>query len=94
MSMDPGMMQQMLAMGLQGNGQGASVGGQQPQTGALGAGAQLVQKIMLMKALQAQQPPRPALPGQPPQPIAQANPALQQMQPMAPPQPIPGAQNV
>lgn len=89
MSMDPGMMQQMLAMGLQGQGQ-AQGGAQQVPVSPLGASAQLVQKIMLMKALQGQQPQRPPAP----QPIAQANPALQQMQPMAPPTPIPGAQNV
>lgn len=89
MSMDPGTMQAMLAMGLQG-GQGQSVGGQQPQTSPLGAGAQLVQKIMLMRALQGQQPPKPPAPG----PIAQANPALQQVNPMAPATAVPGMQNV
>lgn len=89
MSMDPGTMQQMLAMGLQGQG-GQSVGGQQSQSSPMQAGAQLVQKIMLMRALQGQQPPHPPQAG----PIAQANPALQQVNPMAPPIPVPGAQNV
>lgn len=91
MSMDPGMMQQMLAMGLQGNGQGASVGGQQPQTNALGAGAQLVQKLMLMKALQQQQ--RPPVPGAPPQ-VQGPPPQLQPPAQPVPPMPQPGAPSV
>jgi hypothetical protein len=46
------MMQQMLMSKLQQSPQPQSVGGMQPQTGPMNAGAQLMQKIMLMKALQ------------------------------------------
>lgn len=53
MSMDPQMMQSMLSQGL-------TQGGGQPPEGA----AQLMQKIMLVKALQGQHPGAP--PVQPP----------------------------
>lgn len=56
MSMDPGMMQQMLTSSLSQQPQTVGGGGAGPQmqgqTSPMGAGAQLVQKIMLMKALQ------------------------------------------
>lgn len=81
MSMDPGMMQQMLAQGLSGASQASA---------PVGSAAQLVQKVMLMKALQGQQPPQP----KPLPPISQANPLLQQTNPMMQQQPLPGAQNV
>lgn len=97
MSMDPGAMQQMLAQTLQ-QPQGAMAGGgmagpqmQGSTATPVGIGAQVAQKLMLMKALQGQQAP-PRLPGMP-QPIAQANPALQQTNPMMQQQPLPGAQN-
>jgi hypothetical protein len=94
MSMDPGAMQQLLSQQLQ---QPQGAGGPAPQMQGstatpVGIGAQVMQKLMLMKALQGQ-PPQPQLPGMPP-PIQQANPALQQTNPMMQQQPLPGAQNV
>jgi hypothetical protein len=89
------MIQQMLSQGLQQGPQagvaGGGLGGPQMQgsVSPMNASANLMQKIMLMKALQGQHPPQP--PAAPPQPPAQPNPALQQMNP--PPQPVPGAQN-
>lgn len=99
MSMDPGMMQQMLAQRLQQSPQDTSFGGgaagpqMQGQIGAGGAAAQLVQKVMLMKALQGQQQQHQAnamLPGT--QAQIGADPQMQalqqsQMQPMQLPQP-------
>jgi len=72
MSANPQAMMQMLASGLGGQQQGQNP---QAQVSPLGAGAQLAQKIMLMKMLQGQpQQPQPpaALPGapQPQQPNA------------------------
>lgn len=100
MSMDPGAMQQLLSQQLQppqGATAGGGMGGPQMQGSTatpVGITAQVMQKMMLMKALQAQQP-QPRLPGMPPpQPIQQANPALQQTNPMMQQQPLPGAQNV
>jgi hypothetical protein len=89
MSMDPGMMQQILAQAMSGGGQQQpAMGGMVPQVSPLQAGADLARKAMLISALrQTPQQPRP-------QPIAQANPALQQMNPMTPPNPTPGMQNV
>jgi hypothetical protein len=46
------MMQQMLMQRLQQNPQAPNIGGQQAQVSPLQGGAQLVQKLMLMKALQ------------------------------------------
>lgn len=65
MSMDPGMISQLLAGGLSGAPQQGPVASpQQP----LGAAAQLAQKIMLMQALR-QPPPQQPLPRPPyPQP--------------------------
>lgn len=65
MSMDPGMISQLLAGGLSGQQQGPVASPQQP----LGAAAQLAQKIMLMQALR--QPPPQQLP--PRQPYPQPN---------------------
>lgn len=65
MSANPQAMAQMLAMQLGGN---QSAGGMQGQnSGPMGAAGQLVQKIMLMKALQQGQP-QPPQPGMPPVP--------------------------
>lgn len=101
MSMDPGMMQQMLAQAMQ-QRQGGGMGGQQQaQTGPVNAAAQLAQKAMLVRALtqpqQQQQQAQGMLPGtqammgqaplpQPGMPPMQANPQV------APPfaQPTPG----
>lgn len=52
MSMDPGMIQQMLASRLQ---QPQTQGGQQGQMSPMSAASQLMQKAMLVKALQSQQ---------------------------------------
>jgi len=75
MSADPQAMAAMLASSLGGQGQAPMVGGVQTQQ-PLGGAAQMMQKIMLMRALQGQQPPQS---GQPPQ------------APQMPQQPMPGA---
>jgi hypothetical protein len=72
MSANPQAMAQMLASSLGGQGQAPMVGGVQTSQ-PLGGAAQLMQKIMLMKALQGQpQQPQPpaALPGMPQPPAA------------------------
>lgn len=86
MSANPQAMAQMLATQL---GGGQSVGGMQGQnSGPMGAAGQLVQKIMLMKALQQGQPPQQ--PGMPPVPAqlpgAMAPPQMNQL-------PMPGGTN-
>jgi len=82
MSADPQMMAQMLASQLGGQ-QPQSVGGMQGQATAVGAAAQMAQKIMLRRALQQGQPPQH--PQMPPQPnmmggVAAQPQAMQQMQ--------------
>lgn len=103
MSMDPGMMQQMLAQAMQ-SPQGAAGGGQQQpqgQTSPMNAAAQLAQKAMLVRALtqpQMQQrqaqgmlPQTQAMMGQAPLPNAQMPPMQANPQVAAPfAQPTPG----
>jgi len=80
MSANPQAMMQMLASGLGGQQQQNP----QAQVSPLGAGAQLAQKIMLMKMLQAP----PQQPGQPPAAVPGAP---QPQQPNA--MPMPGGVN-
>ena len=102
MSMDPGMMQALLAQRLQQSPQGQSYGGgfggpqMQPRSNPLTAGGDIAQKLMLIKALQQQ--PRGALPTQaPPQANPMAQPQMMgstQVQPQIPQaQQMPGGVN-
>lgn len=67
MSVDPNMIAQMLMS--QGAGGTGAVGGMQPQTNGVQAGADLMRKIMMIQALKNQQAPQPGqqptLPGSP-----------------------------
>lgn len=90
MSANPQAMAAMLASSLGGQGQAPMAGGLQTQQSPAGSAAQLLQKVMLMKALQgAPQTPQapPTGPGGFPLPPGQALP--QQMNA----QPVPGTQN-
>lgn len=76
MSANPQAMAAMLASSLGGQGQAPMAGGVQTSQ-PLGGAAQLMQKIMLMKALQGQNPqpsPPAALPGMPQPQVPAAQP--------------------
>ena len=102
MSMDPGLIRLMLAQGLTQGPQSATFGGDgagpqmQSQVSPLGASANLMQKLMLMRALQqrpGQQPPppqpQPVGPGGFPLPMGTPVPQTMNAQPV----PTYGAQN-